>query len=140
MTQEDKQLLLKDLSGRLFCGVKYTIYDDKTGNTAETLLDIRTSIENEIEIDLHSIEDVKLYLRSMSSMTDEEKEEFKKIMRSCTEKILACPTNERWYQFFDAEEQDFMNAHHFDYRGLIPMGLALEAPEGMYKTEYANTI
>ena len=30
---------------------------------------------------------------------------------------------------------DWLNANHFDYRGLIPMGLALEAPEGMYKTE-----
>jgi hypothetical protein len=27
---------------------------------------------------------------------------------------------------------DWFNAHHFDYRGLIPMGLAFEAPEGMY--------
>jgi hypothetical protein len=30
---------------------------------------------------------------------------------------------------------DWLNAHHFDYRGLIPMGLALEAPKDMYKTE-----
>lgn len=28
---------------------------------------------------------------------------------------------------------DWLLAHHFDYRGLIPMGLALEATEGMYK-------
>ena len=28
-----------------------------------------------------------------------------------------------------------LNAHHFDYRGLIKMRLALEAPEGMYKTK-----
>ena len=26
----------------------------------------------------------------------------------------------------------WLNAHHFDYRGLIERGLALEAPEGMY--------
>jgi hypothetical protein len=30
---------------------------------------------------------------------------------------------------------DWLNAHHFDYRDLIEKGLALEAPEGMYKTE-----
>ena len=30
---------------------------------------------------------------------------------------------------------DWLNAHHFDYRGLIPMGLALEAPDGMYNKE-----
>lgn len=29
-------------------------------------------------------------------------------------------------------EIDWLNAHHFDYRGLIQKGLALEAPEGMY--------
>ena len=28
---------------------------------------------------------------------------------------------------------DWLNAHHFDFRGLIEKGLALEAPEGMYK-------
>jgi hypothetical protein len=31
------------------------------------------------------------------------------------------------------EHYDWLNAHHFDYRGLIEKGLALEAPEGMYK-------
>ena len=117
MTQEEKDLLLKDLSGRLFYGVKYTIYNDKTGNTAETLLDIRTSIEDEIEIDLHSIEDVKPYLRPLSSMTEEEDFIYSQLPDG------------------HIDEYDWLNAHHFDYRGLIPMGLALEAPEGMYKTE-----
>jgi len=32
-------------------------------------------------------------------------------------------------------DADWYNAHHFDYRGLIEKGLAIEAPEGMYKTE-----
>ena len=30
---------------------------------------------------------------------------------------------------------DWLDKNKFDYRGLIPMGLALEAPEDMYKTE-----
>ena len=34
-----------------------------------------------------------------------------------------------------SELSDFYNSRHFDYRGLIPMGLALEAPKDMYKTE-----
>ena len=29
-------------------------------------------------------------------------------------------------------DYDWLNAHHFDYRGLIEKGLAIEAPEGMY--------
>ena len=33
---------------------------------------------------------------------------------------------------------DWLNAHHFDYRGLIGMGLAVEASEGMYQTQYSN--
>lgn len=33
------------------------------------------------------------------------------------------------------EYTDYLNAHHFDYRGLIEKGLALEAPEDMYKNE-----
>ena len=34
-----------------------------------------------------------------------------------------------------SEIYDWLNAHHFDYRGLIEKGLAFEAPEGMYKQE-----
>ena len=30
---------------------------------------------------------------------------------------------------------DWLKVHHFDYRGLIEKGLALEAPEGMYKID-----
>lgn len=127
MTKEEKQVLFKDLCARLPYGVKYN-YDGNEG--CDYTMDRISQIAVD---DAFPLEDIKPYLRPMSSMTDEEKEEFEKVMRSCTEKILDCPTNERWYQFFDAEEQDFMNAHHFDYRGLIPMGLALEAKEGMYK-------
>lgn len=40
----------------------------------------------------------------------------------------------RWYTM-DYLHIDWLNANHFDYRGLIPMGLALEATADMYKTE-----
>ena len=56
------------------------------------------------------------YLRPMSSMTEEEKDEYSKAIESLL-----------W-----TNELDFFNKYHFDYRGLIPKGLALEAPEGMY--------
>lgn len=64
------------------------------------------------------ITDCKPYLRPMSSMTKEEKEEYSKVI----ETLL-------W-----TEELDFYNSHHLDYRGLIPMGLALGIPDGMYGT------
>ena len=58
----------------------------------------------------------------MSSMTEEEKYEFNEL-----------PTISSSIQSLSINEIDFLNAHHFDYRGLIEKGLALEASEGMYK-------
>ena len=66
---------------------------------------------------LVDIETVKPYLRSMSSMTKEEKNDYINTFTVMWDAV------------------DWLNAHHFDYCGLIPMGLAFEAPEGMYKTE-----
>jgi hypothetical protein len=61
-------------------------------------------------------------------MTEEERDEVKKHMKR--EQIVNVA-------FYHATEKtyDWYNAHHFDYRGLIEKGLALEAPEDMYKTE-----
>ena len=60
------------------------------------------------------------YLRPMSSMTEEERKEYQAFFN---------------YDGVEYPEEyiDWLNAHHFDYRGLIEKGLALEAPEGMYK-------
>ena len=114
MTQEEKQLLLKDLCARIPNHVKVELhgeictclgyFDDFVMLTSNTPLGQQTNVAN-----------VKPYLRPMSSMTEEEKE-----------------AEENTVMMF---LQDFYNAHHIDYRGLIPMGLALEAPEGMYKIE-----
>ena len=67
----------------------------------------------------------KPYLRPMSSMTDKEKTEYKKIAPGIA-----------WHygiHFPTTNKIDWLNARHFDYRELIEKGLALEAPEGMYK-------
>ena len=59
----------------------------------------------------------------MESMTEEEKVEYQYI-------------TERWMYDGDysiADSIDWLNVHHFDYRGLIQKGLALEAEEGIYK-------
>ena len=74
--------------------------------------------------DSANIDDTKVYLRPMSSMTEEEKKELNNVLE---------------YQYYSddscmCESTDWLNAHHFDYRGLIEKGLALEAPEDMYKT------
>lgn len=141
MTQEEKLLLLKDLSARLPYGVevdyKEYAYDirhwkiDSLHSPAysERGILINTDYEGWINFTeyegcgmstgsrpLH-IEKNLPFLRPMSSMTEEEEVEYESIKGWKNE----------W------ELVDWLNAHHFDYRGLIEKGLALEAPKGMYK-------
>lgn len=72
-------------------------------------------------------------LRPMSSMTEEELKEFRAC--SCVYDLhpdfhpMMCNIANELNMF------DWLNEHHFDYRGLIKRGLALEASEGMYKTK-----
>ena len=129
MTQEEKQLLLKDLCARLPYGVicyGVTKDTDEDGNYIDKGV-------TEILYELHSykccyglvglmnecdIESIKPYLRPMSSMTEEERKEYNKVMFQ----------SERYENDY-AADVDWLNAHHFDYRGLIPMGLAIEVTE-----------
>jgi hypothetical protein len=75
---------------------------------------------------------IKPYLRSMSSMTEDEKKEYRKTQITKWIKSVDC-TNGGYYVHRDTLKTfDWLNKHHFDYRGLIEKGLALEAPEGMY--------
>jgi len=87
---------------------------------------------------VHSCE-FKPYLRPISSMTEEEK----KIVRSYGFELI--PYDTGYTGFANIENcidevsfrfmEEFLNTYHFDYRGLISMGIALEAKEEMYKTE-----
>lgn len=120
MTQREKDfLLLVDLSVRLPYRVMVLADTDKTfdGGVISRLnsIDIRKDIViiDNVLTPFH-IGEVRPYLRPMSSMTEEESKEFA-LLQTAIDMI------------------DWLNAHHFDYRGLIPMGLAIEAPEGMYK-------
>lgn len=71
---------------------------------------------------------VKPYLRPMSSMTEDEEIDFTFL----SEEILSVGKNDDTC-VLSVGQIDWLNAHHFDYRGLIEKGLALEAKEGMYK-------
>jgi hypothetical protein len=126
MTQEEKELLLKDLCARLPYGVKinHIIY-----NWEGTLINFNRKLEcfamekdNGLCYDV-PIEEVRPYLRPMSSMTRDESFELGDIMLDLGSSNVM------------ANVIDFYNERHLDYRSLIPMGLALEAPEDMYKTE-----
>ena len=94
---------------------------------------------NEEVADGIDIECFKPYLRPMSSMTKEEEYEYHQIRKRNSDKLLTLmDCNDHLQQLLfpiitRTESIDWLNAHHFDYRGLIEKGLALEAPKGMYK-------
>ena len=132
MTQEEeKNLLLKDLCTRLPYGVRYRhfTWNDEYGETyiAAQIYSINTDgyVKNCHDDETVYIDNVRPYLFPLSSMTEEQKKEYQYI----TERWMNDPA----YSISDSI--DWLNKHHFDYRGLIEKGLALEAPEEMYKTE-----
>jgi hypothetical protein len=144
MTQEDKELLLKCITAMFPYGVKGIITYDKS-NTIFTIEGIDNNVLHLSDAEECHVEDFKPFLRPMSSMTKEEKKELERLIdeklnRNTSQEedewtpwILHDTTGirnsvggERFY--FDEMSfiYDWLNAHHFDYRGLIPMGLALE--------------
>lgn len=124
MTQEDKQLLLKDLNARL----PYGVYVEHT--TTKIRGKLKGMVFEHIYNDTDSIQDINAWvmffgeeyvdatyfrpiLRPMSSMTGEERQEYGLVL--CDE--------------LSVNQYDWLNAHHFDYRRLIEKGLAIEALE-----------
>lgn len=118
MTQEEKNLLLRDLSARIPYGVKGII----TFNGDKDIYTIKGLFINDLclsDNECCHVEDFKPYLYPLSSMTEEqEKEEYE----ICKYYIIG----------YESKLIDFYHKNHFDYRGLIEKGLAIEAPEGMY--------
>ena len=130
MTQEDKQLLLVDLSTRLPYGVKFN-YGGYDGCDYKVVIITSTFIND------FPIEDCKPYLRPMSSMTEEECDMVEEILGDkCIFDFMSngdiVLKQGQFSQNKLAKLYDYYTSIHVDYRGLIPKGLALEAPEGMY--------
>ena len=125
MTQEDKELLLKDLCYRLPYGVIVEIEDEP-----------QTPVQFEwqhLNFIINWGWTIKPYLRPMSSMTEEE---YKSVSwEGCSHTYNY--SLKSGFQFveiktFTLSILNWLNTHHFDYRGLIEKGLALEASEGIY--------
>ena len=139
MTQEEKELLLKELSARLpyHCRVFYEYVDNLDNKTYGYSLTLNTWCIDEFDAGKAV---VKPYLLPMSSMTEEEKEELSHLLP----KDWSVEIDKLNNFYFDISPSifmeidvflniiDWLNAHHFDYRGLIEKGLALKAKEGMY--------
>ena len=138
MTREEKELLLKDLCGRLLYGVKVDVSRVEEWKQLTLTPFILSNYYDDIE-------KIKPYLRPMSSMTEEEFELLKQYSGLEYDQLdlAEFPNNHKCLDFYLSEVPsyvvvlvfDWLNAHHFDYRGLISMGLALEASEDMYKTD-----
>ena len=143
MSSEEKELLLKDLCARLpyhglmiyWKGENFNMIDIGFGRV--TLLKPFMSMTEGAPL----IEEVRPYLRPLSSMTDEESDEIKSMgfgywttminndLRAWGPMSLldAIITHHKMVKLID-----WLNAHYFDFRGLIEKGLAFEAPEDMY--------
>jgi len=124
MKKEDKELLLKDLLGRALYGVKVDYHTNIfTLGYNLYLNNSDVAFENyPMLYYLENIESVKPYLRPMYSMTEEEKKEYNSKFEG---------RDFSWEIYYGST--DWLNEHHFDYRGLIEKSLALEAPEDMYE-------
>ena len=118
MTQKDKELLLKDLCNRLPYGV---VVQPAGSAVAHKVIGYDKGLVR-VDIDVrYDLENVKPYLRSLSSMTEEERLLFYQNTLQYNE--------ETGYSEYTYESFDWLNVHHFDYRGLIEKGLAIKVTE-----------
>ena len=143
MTQEDKELLLKDLCARLPYGVKGAIFNKDLGfggisgfeGKYPFVIDGITQEGDDIDVWLEhgnfSLETVKPYLFPLSSMTEEQYEKFIIIsgwdgdIEDIRRGKFSCIGYIGLDYIYDTI--DWFNKNHFDYRGLIPKGLANDA-------------
>lgn len=135
MEQEKKELLIKDLCARLpYSGVQIHISYADGFKYDKTLT--YEDVKNYSELPACSTTIVKPYLRPLSSMTDEEEAEIANIIEEVydftfrTEELLEMIPMQKT---FPMASVDWFYENGFDIRGLIEKGLALEAPQGMYK-------
>ena len=118
MTQEQKDLLLKDLCARLSYGVKICyIYNGEECISTIEKIDTFGYIWDNYNGCYH-VREIKPYLFPISSMTEEQKEEYKQFLED---------VDGYAYSIDCVPQVDWLNKNHFDYRGLIPKGLAIDA-------------
>lgn len=125
--------VLNDLCARLPYGVKVNVTDSTIYKDPMTVMGIDYSKEvvkvgenvgGMFFTHNEKVTDVKPYLRPMSSMTDIEQKKYR---------MYICEIESSGFNISKMSEMiGWLNSIYVDYNGLIPMGLALEAPDGMY--------
>jgi hypothetical protein len=139
MEKDLKDILLKDLCARLPYKVQASYYgSEEECETWDEIEGVESSGHVEIGQYILPIEKIKPYLFPLSSMTEEQSMELFKLfgislVDSDYIKINEC-TGITFFlnKGFDVETHldklmNWLNTNHFDYRGLIPMGLAIDA-------------
>lgn len=142
MTQEHKDLLLKDLCSRLPYGVKILIKDTFKYSivlSEHHVLDVSNfsdifsfkykKLDKRMKKAMRERPEyivIKPYLLPMSSMTEEQQKEYRKV---CDLDMTILENRPMKGEPFPAmyNSQDWLDANHFDYRGLIEKGLAIDA-------------
>ena len=122
MTPKDKELLLKDLCARLPYHTRVKVWL-KDGTTEEGALDLEHNYGDVLRDAFYydKIVKIKPYLFPLSSMTEEEKEEY----CSLQQKVIY---NGQGLVNLDVMEYvDWCYKHHIDINELIPMSLAIDA-------------
>ena len=122
MTQEDKELIFKELCARLPYHVKCKIWL-KDGTTEEGLLDLQHNYGNVLQDAFYynKIKDIKPYLFPLSSMTEEEKEEYCQLQQRVIYNSKGV-INEDVTKYIN-----WCYKKHLDINNLIPMELAIDA-------------
>lgn len=133
MTQEDKELILKDLCARLPYGVKVEITHWR--NRDKDMIDskiFRVPLNiNKASVLIKPTSDIRPYLFPLSSITEEQQLEIDIITDEC----ISIDKYSLWdltgYGELSLSKTlelfNWLNINHFDYRGLIEKGLAIDA-------------
>lgn len=125
MTQNEKDILLKDLCARLPYDVKVNC-NDKVYNFSSIYGFNICVLSNDNEANAFTTAGLKPYLFPLSSMTEEQRLEYDKIIYHSIELHHKEYSDVVEIDLFDTL-QEFYNKNHIDYRSLIPMGLANDA-------------
>ena len=133
MTQEERNLLLADLSGRVPYGVEVqvtvneTIYDARV---EAVFADGTVYVENERSVDAVDISEVKPYLQSLSELTEKQYEEILQLTRNSVS-----VSSDYFYDWHNCSKLsvddvmtviDYLNRNGIDYRDMCSKGLAIE--------------